>query len=71
VFARVRSTRAPRPGLARRTDGTFTVDLLEGEEGVAPGQACVLYGGDGRGADVLGGGFIERTAQPADHLALA
>jgi tRNA-specific 2-thiouridylase len=31
-----------------------------GEEGVAPGQACVLYGADDPDR-VLGGGFIRST----------
>jgi tRNA-specific 2-thiouridylase len=37
------------------------VELFAGESGVAPGQACVLYDGEGEGARVLGGGFIDRT----------
>jgi tRNA-uridine 2-sulfurtransferase len=60
VAARVRSTRAPRPGLLRRQDGQVFVELMVAEEGVAPGQACVLYENDGPGARVLGGGTIER-----------
>ena len=31
-----------------------------GEDGVAPGQACVLYDGPAGAARVLGGGFIRR-----------
>jgi tRNA-specific 2-thiouridylase len=65
VAARVRSTRAPRPGLLRQVDGGIVVELLSAEEGVAPGQACVLYDGDGPDARVLGGGTIERSAAPA------
>jgi tRNA-specific 2-thiouridylase len=61
VAARVRSTRAPRPGLLRREGGGLVVDLLAAEEGVAPGQACVLYESDGPEARVLGGGTIERA----------
>ena len=71
VYARVRSTRPPRPGTARFENGTLTVTLTGGEEGVAPGQACVLYASDGPDAEVLGGGFIERTREPAGHYALA
>lgn len=37
------------------------VELTEGEAGVAPGQACVLYSDDGNEARVYGGGFIERS----------
>ncbi|WP_420392503.1 tRNA 2-thiouridine(34) synthase MnmA [Acuticoccus sp.] len=63
VYARVRSTRPPRPGTLRVTEDGLVVDLAEGEEGVAPGQACVLYDGDGPGAEVLGGGFIQRAPE--------
>ena len=34
------------------------VAIAEGEYGISPGQACVLYDGFGKGARVLGGGFI-------------
>lgn len=71
VYARVRSTRPPRPGIARWEDGRLTVDLADGEEGVAPGQACVLYASDEQRAEVLGGGFIERAISPATPLAVA
>jgi tRNA-uridine 2-sulfurtransferase len=69
VAARVRSTRAPKPGLlGRDTDGVF-VDLASAEEGVAPGQACVLYAHEGADAEVLGGGTILRA--PAAAIAAA
>ena len=59
LFAKVRSTRPPRPGHAASTrDGRTWVELAEGEFGIAPGQACVLYADDGDDARVLGGGFI-------------
>lgn len=61
VGARVRSTRPPKAASVRVIDGEATVDLIEGETGVAPGQACVLYEHDGPGARVLGGGFIARA----------
>jgi tRNA-specific 2-thiouridylase len=45
------------------------VELVDGEEGVAPGQACVFYdAGEGQ-ARVLGGGFIKSVAAPADMAA--
>jgi tRNA-uridine 2-sulfurtransferase len=37
------------------------VELLNGEEGVSPGQACVFYDGPGACARVLGGGYIRAT----------
>ncbi len=62
IAARVRSTRAPRPGVLRLVDGAPVVDLVTAEEGVAPGQACVLYESDAPDARVLGGGSIAREA---------
>ena len=61
IFARVRSTRPPMPARLFHRDGRVHVDLAGAEAGVAPGQACVFYDGDGAGARVLGGGFIERS----------
>src|SRR5499426_3737754 len=71
VFVKVRSTRPPRPAwLSRGADG-IEVDLVDGEEGVAPGQACVFYDAADGQARVLGGGFIKRAAaadaEPAWH----
>jgi tRNA-specific 2-thiouridylase len=66
VYARVRSTRPPLPARLLRAGDHFAVDLAAGESGVAPGQACVLYGGDGAAGRVLGGGFIERTEHAGD-----
>ena len=61
LFARVRSTRPPRPARLFVDNGEACVDLAAGETGVAAGQACVLYDGDGPDARVLGGGFIARS----------
>jgi len=64
VFVKVRSTRPPRAAwLSMGRDGT-AIELAEGEEGVAPGQACVFYDSPEDGARVLGGGFI-RAAERA------
>ncbi|HQS10327.1 MAG TPA: tRNA 2-thiouridine(34) synthase MnmA [Xanthobacteraceae bacterium] len=62
VFVKVRSTRAPAPGrLGLDAQGLPLVHLHLGEEGVAPGQACVLYDAPDGGARLLGGGTILRT----------
>ncbi len=60
VLARVRSTRQPSPARLALVDGAVQVVFDQGEEGVAPGQACVLYdpADDER---VMGGGFIRST----------
>jgi tRNA-specific 2-thiouridylase len=60
VLARVRSTREPAPGRLAMFDGPVGVVFDAPEEGVAPGQACVLYAPESP-SRVLGGGFIERT----------
>ena len=55
-------SRAPRPAwLSLGRDGV-EVELIGGEEGVAPGQACVFYASGEGDARVLGGGFI-RSAE--------
>jgi tRNA-specific 2-thiouridylase len=58
VHARVRSTRPPVAATLELANGAPVVTLAADETGVAPGQACVLYDGDGPEARVLGGGFI-------------
>ena len=65
VFIKVRSTRPPQPAwLSRGADGV-EVDLVDSEEGVSPGQACVFYDAAAGQARVLGGGFIRSAAVAA------
>jgi tRNA-specific 2-thiouridylase len=59
IFVRVRSTRAPQPAWLRAAEGGYEVELVAGEEGVSPGQACVFYDAPSGQARVLGGGFIQ------------
>ena len=59
MFVRVRSTRPPQPARLRAIDGGYEVELVAGEEGVSPGQACVFYDAPNGQARVLGGGFIK------------
>jgi tRNA-uridine 2-sulfurtransferase len=58
VFAKIRSTRPPVAAAVRLGPEGSIVTIADGEYGVSPGQACVLYDGQGSGARVLGGGFI-------------
>jgi len=37
------------------------VDIVDGEDGISPGQACVFYLNDQTGDKVLGGGWIDKT----------
>jgi tRNA-specific 2-thiouridylase len=60
VLARVRSTREPAPGRLALLDGAASVVFDSAQEGVAPGQACVLYD-PAEPSRVLGGGFIAGT----------
>jgi tRNA-specific 2-thiouridylase len=54
---KVRSMRPPVPAHVVPTPNGAEVELLEPEEGVAPGQACVFY----KGTRVLGGGWIAKS----------
>lgn len=71
LFVKVRSTRPPQPAWLRRVGGTYEVELVDGEEGVSPGQACVFYDAPAGQARVLGGGFISaapRMVRPTPGL---
>jgi tRNA-uridine 2-sulfurtransferase len=61
AFVKVRSTRPPRPACLSIGRNGVEVELIDGEEGVAPGQACVFYDTADAQARVLGGGFIAAT----------
>ena len=59
VAVRVRSTRPPKEAIIRPiSDTEAEVELLNPEEGVAPGQACVFYDTDT--TRIWGGGWIWR-----------
>jgi len=65
VFVKVRSTRPPAAAWLRHGDSGYEVELVDGEHGVSPGQACVFYDAGVGQARVLGGGFI-KSAVAAD-----
>jgi tRNA-specific 2-thiouridylase len=65
TFVKVRSTRPPQPAMLKRGADGFELELAGGEEGVAPGQACVLYDAGSGQARMLGGGFIRSAAAAA------
>ena len=73
MFVRVRSTRPPQPAWLRATDAGYEIELVAGEEGVSPGQACVFYDAPSGQARVLGGGFIRsataRNTRPRETAA--
>jgi tRNA-specific 2-thiouridylase len=64
VLARVRSTRDPAPARLVLEDGRPAVTFDSSEEGVSPGQACVLYDAQAP-SRLLGGGFIAATLAAA------
>jgi len=64
VLVRVRSTREPVAGRLALVDGQPGVSFDDAEEGVAPGQACVLYAPEAP-TRVLGGGFIASAVRGA------
>lgn len=66
IHARVRSSQPPRPAILRTAaGGEVRVTLLEPENGVAAGQACVFYADDSDRARILGGGFVAKAIKPA------
>jgi tRNA-specific 2-thiouridylase len=64
----VRSTRPPQPAWLRQAGGHFEVELVDGEDGVSPGQACVFYDAAEGQARVLGGGFIKSAVAAIDNV---
>ena len=73
VFVKVRSTRPPQAAWLRHVsdfaDGAYEVELIDGEDGVSPGQACVFYDAREGQARMLGGGFIASAQSAADVAA--
>src|SRR5262245_18049706 len=65
VFVKVRSSRPPQPAWLSRGAQGVEVDLVAGEDGVSPGQACVFYDALDGQARVLGGGFIQSAVAAA------
>jgi tRNA-specific 2-thiouridylase len=66
VFVKVRSTRPPQAGWLTAVNRGYEVDLVDGEDGVSPGQACVFYDAGVGQARVLGGGFIRSAVAAID-----
>jgi tRNA-uridine 2-sulfurtransferase len=68
VFVKVRSTRPAQPAWLSAAAHTLEVELVDAEEGVAPGQACVFYDAPRGQARVLGGGFIKSAVSAIDTV---
>ena len=59
LFVKVRSTGRLIKARIEIYNKSANVDLLEKEQGIAPGQACVFYSKNDYGYKVLGGGWIK------------
>ena len=59
LFVKVRSTGKLIKAKINIQDTSAKVNLLEDEQGIAPGQACVFYTKNDLGYKVLGGGWIK------------
>ena len=59
LFVKVRSTGRLIKAKINIEDTSASIDLLEEEHGIAPGQACVFYSKNKLGYKVLGGGWIK------------
>ena len=71
VFVKVRSSRPPQAGWLMAANDGYEVELVDGEEGVSPGQACVFYDAGAGQARVLGGGFIRSAVAASDRTRAA
>ena len=67
VRVKIRSTASPAPAHLHISKGQFRMRLQQGEYGVSPGQACVIYEEGNEGSKVLGGGWITAVSGPSDR----
>ena len=61
VNIKVRSTGRLLKAKINFLEKNATVEILDSETGISPGQACVIYAKDNFGDKVLGGGWIHKT----------
>ena len=61
VYIKVRSTGKLLKAKIDIKGSSASIEILENETGISPGQACVFYLKDNYGAKVLGGGWIQKT----------
>ena len=61
IKIKVRSTGKLLRAKVKFNSDKAEVDILDGESGISPGQACVFYSKDSVGDKVLGGGWIDKT----------
>jgi len=61
IFIKVRSTGRLLKAKIKIKESSAYVEIMDGEAGISPGQACVFYSRDGHGDKLLGGGWICKT----------
>ena len=61
IFIKVRSTGKLLKAKIKIQDKIANVEIIDGEAGISPGQACVFYFKDDYGDKLLGGGWIFKT----------
>jgi len=62
ISIKVRSTGRLLKAKVNIKNKSATVNIINGEAGISPGQACVFYSKDDVGDKLLGGGWIHKTA---------
>ena len=61
ILIKVRSTGKLLKAQVHFKDKFANIEIIEGEAGISPGQACVFYSKDYHGDKLLGGGWIYKT----------
>jgi tRNA-uridine 2-sulfurtransferase len=61
IFIKVRSTGKLLEAKITFKNNEANVEIIDGETGISPGQACVFYSKDDFGDKLLGGGWISKT----------
>ena len=61
VLIKVRSTGSLLQAKVNIKNNSANVNIIDGEAGISPGQACVFYSKDEIGDKLLGGGWIYKT----------
>ena len=61
ISVKVRSTGRLLKAKIKIKENLANIEIIDGEAGISPGQACVFYSKDDHGDKLLGGGWIYKT----------
>jgi tRNA-specific 2-thiouridylase len=61
ISVKVRSTGSLLKAKIKIQENLANIEIIDGEAGISPGQACVFYSKDDHGDKLLGGGWIYKT----------